>query len=387
MRFIDLTCKTFGKLTVIGLDRKENGKYYWKCMCLCGNDNPRIVEGRLLRNGKVTHCGCDKCRPSNFKDLTGMTFGNLTVKEEYRGKDKDRVHWICECNCEDKTEMIVSTSNLTSGHTTKCVRCCARATSERCLIDLTGQRFGRLVVTGRAPNYISPNGNTNTMWYCHCDCGNDTVVPQSGLRSQGTVSCGCYRIEVTSERMLEDLSGQRFGMLTVVDRGENVYHPNGGYSVAWNCVCDCGGSVTVQSGNLKNGHTQSCGCISSRGESVIKQYLITNRINYEPQYRFEDCVDVGLLRFDFGVLGDNGELLFLCEYDGQQHFEPVIFGNFSYDVAVEKYNDLVRRDNIKNEYCENNHIALIRIPYWEYDNIEKILSEYINNKEYIRQDM
>ncbi len=385
MRFIDLTGKTFGKLTVVGLDRKENGKHYWRCLCSCGNTNERIVEGHSLRDSKVTHCGCAKRRPSNFRDLTGMIFGNLTVKEEYKGKDKSRVHWVCECNCEDKTEVIVQTSNLTSGHTTKCVRCCARATSERCIIDLTGQRFGRLVVTGRAPNYVSPNGNTNTMWYCHCDCGNDTVVPQSGLRSQGTISCGCYRIEVTSERMLEDLSGQRFGMLTVVDRGENVYHPNGGYSVAWNCICDCGGHVTVQSGNLKSGHTQSCGCISSRGETAIKQYLINNCIDYEPQYSFEDCIDVGLLRFDFGILDDNGRLLFLCEYDGQQHFEPVIFGNFSFDVAIEKYNELVRRDNIKNEYCKNKNIALLRIPYWEYDNIDVILSEYINNRKYIRQ--
>lgn len=385
MRFIDLTGETFGKLTVVGLERKENSKRYWSCTCSCGNDTPRIVEGHSLRGGKVAHCGCEKGRPSNFKDLTGMTFGNLTVKAEYQGEDKDRVHWICECNCEDKTKMIVPTSNLTSGHTTKCARCCARATSERCLIDLTGQRFGRLVVIGRAQNYISPSGNTNTMWCCHCDCGNDTIAPQSSLRSLGTISCGCYRVEVTSERMLEDLSGQRFGMLTVVGRGENVYHPNGGYSVTWNCVCDCGGCVTVQSGNLKNGHTQSCGCISSKGESAIKQYFIRNHICYNPQYSFEDCVDIGLLRFDFGILDDDGRLLFLCEYDGQQHFEPVRFGNFSYDVAVEKYNDLVRRDKIKNEYCENHHIALLRIPYWEYDNIERILSEYINNKEYIRQ--
>jgi hypothetical protein len=175
-------------------------------------------------------------------------------------------------------------------------------------------------------------------------------------------------------------------MLTVVDRGNNVYHPNGGFSVSWNCICDCGGRVTVQSGNLKNGHTQSCGCISSKGESAIARHLIENHINYDPQYHFEDCVDVGLLRFDFGILDDDDKLLFLCEYDGQQHFEPVIFGNFSYDVAIQKYNDLVRRDKIKNEYCNNNNIALLRIPYWEYDNIETILSDYINNRKYTRQD-
>lgn len=385
MRFIDLTGKTFGKLTVVGLDRKENGKHYWRCLCSCGNPNPKIVGGVRLRSGEATHCGCEKKRPTNFRDLTGMKFGHFTVLYEYTGGDKNGVHWVCECDCEDRTIAIVASGNLTTGHTTKCRRCCARETSKRCLIDLTGQRFGRLVVTGRAPNYVSPSGDTNTAWYCHCDCGNDVTVPQSGLRSQGTISCGCYRVERSSERQLEDLTGQRFGMLTVIDRGNNVCHPNGSFSVTWNCVCDCGGRVTVQSGNLKNGHTQSCGCISSRGEAAVKQYFIKNNINYDPQYSFEDCLDVGLLRFDFGVLDDDGQLLFLCEYDGQQHFEPVVFGNFSYDVAVAKYHDLVRRDNIKNNYCKNNNIALLRIPYWEYDNIEMILSEYINNRKYIRQ--
>lgn len=387
MRFIDLTGRVFGKLTVLGIDRKEHGKCYWRCKCSCQLGKERIVEGRYLRNGDITHCGCENKRPPNFKDLTGMKFGHLTVIKEYEGDDRKIVHWVCECDCENRTIMVVPTSNLTTGHTTKCKRCCARQTSERCLIDLTGQRFGRLLVVSRAPNYVSPNGDTNTMWNCICDCGNDVVISQSSLRSQGTKSCGCYRAEVSSERMLEDLSGQRFGMLTVVDRGENIYHPNGSFSVTWNCNCDCGGKVTVQSGNLKNGHTQSCGCISSRGEAAIRQYLTNNNINYQPQYNFEDCLDIGLLRFDFGILDANNNLLFLCEYDGQQHFEPVIFGNFSYEVAVEKYNDLVRRDNIKNEYCINNHIALLRIPYWEYSNIEVILSEYIEHKRYIRQDV
>ena len=377
MRFIDLAGKTFGKLTAIYIDHQTKSEKYWYCECSCGSN--RIVAGRKLRDGKITHCGCERKRPSNFVDLTGMTFGRLTVLEEYDGNDRDRVHWVCQCNCVNNTKLIVPTSNLTSGHTTKCQKCCARETSERCLIDLTGQRFGRLVVTGRAENYISPSGDTNTRWNCHCDCGNDVVVAQSGLRSRGTISCGCYRREVTSEIQLEDLTGQRFGMLTVVDRGENQYHPNGGYSVTWNCICDCGGKVTVQSGNLKSGHTQSCGCISSKGEARIKQYFIDNNIEYEPQYSFPDCIYIGLLRFDFAVFNNNGGLMFLCEYDGQQHYEPVIFGDFTYDEAVVKYEELVQRDSIKNNYCEEHNIKILRIPYWEYDNIENILNSYIND--------
>lgn len=69
-------------------------------------------------------------------------------------------------------------------------------------IDLTGQRFGRLVVTGRAPeNYRADNGFTTIPRYiCQCDCGNTTVVLRSNLKTGRTRSCGCIRREAPTER-------------------------------------------------------------------------------------------------------------------------------------------------------------------------------------------
>lgn len=84
------------------------------------------------------------------------------------------------------------------------------------------------------------------------------------------------------------------------------------------------------------------------------------------------------MRFDIGVLDCNKNLVFLCEFDGQQHYEPVIFGGDSYDEAVKKHEQLVIRDNVKNTYCAEKGIRLLRIPYWDYDNIEDILTTYIN---------
>ena len=69
------------------------------------------------------------------------------------------------------------------------------------LKDLTGQIFGRLEVIGRAPNYITPKGQSKTVWYCKCSCGNNDVIPVIGthLRSCHTTSCGC----VQKERAIE----------------------------------------------------------------------------------------------------------------------------------------------------------------------------------------
>lgn len=66
-------------------------------------------------------------------------------------------------------------------------------------IDLTGRRFGRLVVLERAENYISPSGNRLSQWLCQCDCGNTTVIVTSSLTRGITSSCGCKAVETTKE--------------------------------------------------------------------------------------------------------------------------------------------------------------------------------------------
>lgn len=63
------------------------------------------------------------------------------------------------------------------------------------LIDLTGQRFGRLTVIERANNYISPKGEPKARWICLCDCGNVAEVNGNDLRKGHTKSCGCLNIE------------------------------------------------------------------------------------------------------------------------------------------------------------------------------------------------
>lgn len=63
------------------------------------------------------------------------------------------------------------------------------------MIDLTGQRFGRLTVIERAKNYVSPNGRQAARWICLCDCGNKTTVVGGDLRTGRTRSCGCFEQE------------------------------------------------------------------------------------------------------------------------------------------------------------------------------------------------
>lgn len=109
-------------------------------------------------------------------------------------------------------------------------------------------------------------------------------------------------------------------------------------------------------------------CSESHGERKIRQYLEQHTIEFIPQYRFKDCKDKDCLPFDFYIPSMN-----VCiEFDGELHFRPI--ERFGGEKRFEIYK---LHDEIKNTYCEQNNIKLIRIPYWEIDNIEKILNSQL----------
>lgn len=122
-------------------------------------------------------------------------------------------------------------------------------------IDLTGRRFGRLIVIKVADS----NKYGKYKWLCKCNCGNEKVVRGGDLRSGDTQSCGCLQKEVPPYNFI-DLAGQSFGKLVVIERAENK-----GKTVRWLCKCDCGNETIVARGSLRGGDTKSCGCLRHEG--------------------------------------------------------------------------------------------------------------------------
>ena len=114
---------------------------------------------------------------------------------------------------------------------------------------LIGYRFGRLTVIKRVEN----NKSGSAQWLCECECGNECVATTSILNSGHKKSCGCG--------YLHDLTGQRFGMLTVVKR---INSPDGCKKVLWLCQCDCGNTTESSTSNLKSGKSESCGCVRTK---------------------------------------------------------------------------------------------------------------------------
>ena len=230
-------------------------------------------------------------------------------------------------------------------------------------IDLTNKRFGKLLVLSQAENIQTPNGRSHVAWNCQCDCGNIKIIRGECLRNGSTTSCGCIQSENRRQAGLGrklPLEGKRFGRLIVIkDSGKR--ETRGG--VLWECQCDCGNIILVSTSNLtrEKEATVSCGCAKSKGEEKITSLLLEIQIPFITQKRFDSCVFPETNRqlvFDFYLPEQN----ILIEYDGEQHFHEVRNDRYG-------YKGIVARDNFKNQWCKENNIRLIRIPYTEYDNI------------------
>lgn len=163
-KFIDLTGKKFGKLTVVSRASHIKGRTQWNCICDCGNKI--IVMTKYLKGGNTRSCGCLRQLPS--EDLTGQKFGKLIVIS-YAGEGK----WNCSCECGKKIKVL--SSSLREIKSCGCSR----------FKDITRKKFGKLLVISYLPDLKK--------WSCLCDCGKETFVFSSNLKNGNTKSCGCLR--------------------------------------------------------------------------------------------------------------------------------------------------------------------------------------------------
>lgn len=130
-----------------------------------------------------------------FIDITGQKFGRLIVLNRTEKRNAcGQVYWNCLCECGNICE--ISGTALRTGHTKSCGCYSAEATAERNktkLINLAGQKFGKLTVLYRDENHIKAGGEPVTMWHCKCDCGQETTVSGESLKRGNTKSCGCIK--------------------------------------------------------------------------------------------------------------------------------------------------------------------------------------------------
>lgn len=167
------------------------------------------------------------------------------------------------------------------------------------------------------------------------------------------------------------MANSKFGLLTTTGNYKTHRTESDNYVTYIEVQCKCGSApffVRKERLEGKTGHdrTISCGCATkSAGEIKIAQILSQYNISYIEQYKMPELSQ--FMKFDFAIFSKQNpsKLLGLIEYDGVQHFEPIDhFG------GEEKFQLQQERDQRKDQYCQQNNIFLLRIPYTDYDNID-----------------
>lgn len=199
----NLLNKKFGSLSVIEkLESNAEKQVVWSAQCDCGRLTTATT--RNLTSGHKKTCG--KC----YNDLTGKKFGNLTAIKRTGELTKDRnVIWLCNCDCGN--DKCVAANLLVSGNTKSCGclflnyidsirnrnkkkgikldKIYFKDGTYHCGINLSEKIFGKL--TAKHP--VKHERGQETLWMCHCSCGNEKIVTTNSLTRFSCCSCGCKK--------------------------------------------------------------------------------------------------------------------------------------------------------------------------------------------------
>lgn len=304
---------------------------------------------------------CPKCAKKGKKtsiefkqQVYNLTQGEYEILSEYiNAKAKVKMkHNTCGF------EWLISPSGFLSGN--RCPYCANN-------IKKTHKEFVKEVhnLTGEDYEVLSEYINNRTKIFMkHNKCGYVwKVLPLQFLRGTRCPKCANNAKKTNEEFIQEvyDLVGNEYVFLEpyINDRTKIRCKHN-----------KCGHIWCISPGKFLIGN-RCPQCAESKGEQTIREYLKDNNVKFLPEYTFGDLTGVGggLLRFDFAVFCNNDDLEFLIEYDGEFHYQD-IYEDGNYEV-------LQIHDKRKNQYCKNNNIPLLRIPYWEFDKIEQILDKWL----------
>ena len=225
---------------------------------------------------------------------------------------------------------------------------------------------------------LSEYDGMNKSLYCYCKTHDEyfTNIAKE-IYHHGRGCCGCahdHRVEkmmLSYDEIVERITGVNPDII-VVDADNYTSYDS---KIHLRCR-KCGEDFYYNLYDLRNNKYRCPYCEKdpriSYGESEIIKYLSAHDIKYIFQYAIDECRYKKPLPFDFGIIDEDMKLLGLVEFQGEQHYHPI-----EYFGGEKKFHTQVKRDKIKKDYCENKNIPLLIIPYWEYENINVLLDEFM----------
>ena len=289
------------------------------------------------------------------KDLAEHSSAKIKVTCDYCGKEYD-------------TQYFLITNGRKIYPKDCCSRCAGKKASDVSRARRAKKKFDELRDVCKIKGYTlitSQDEYTDVKMDIRYICpyhGEQHGMLDNIIRGHGCKECGNEQIGISNRLTKEEIiSRVDDGVLLNPDDYENVYS-------RLTFKCSCGNEFTTTLVNYtKHGINRcpTCSQKESRGELLIRGYLEDNNINFKQEKRFSDCRDNKPLPFDF-FLPDHNKII---EFDGKHHYSAV--------YSDEQHLQTVKHDKIKNNYCKQNGIELLRIPYWEGDHIPELLSQFI----------
>lgn len=284
---------------------------------------------------------------SKIKAISGDDYSILTKYDGTNRMIKVK-HNVCGYEYTQRAKAFIEARR--KGYS--CNNCIGRVKSpdkyNRELEELYGNEYISL------DDYVTAHVKLKTL---HSKCGKSWMVtPHNLLAGYGCKYCYGNELKTTEEfkKEIKEVVGSEYEVLSDYRSSKS--------DIKLKHVT-CGHIYEATPDNFLRG--KRCPkCFYSKGEEKIQRFLDDNGISYAMEHTFDDCVNRKKLRFDFAIYKD-GELSMLIEYDGIQHFKPT-FGEESFEVTR-------TNDRIKDKYCLENEIPLLRIPYTDFDNLEDVL--------------
>lgn len=225
------------------------------------------------------------------------------------------------------------------------------------------------------PTEVSEFSGINVLWICK-KCGYEwcaKIQTRTGNKEGCPACCGKVvtdknRFSILFPEIAKEWHSYKNGDLTP----DMFSYASSKKIIWWKCL-QCGNEWMTRISDRTSG--SGCPeCSSSKGNKKIKSILTKSNIDFMPEHKFDDCKNIYRLPFDFYLPKNNTAI----EYDGEFHYNESIFRFKNKEKTQLRLRDVQKRDAIKTQYCKNNNINLIRIPYWDFNNIESILFEKLN---------
>jgi Zn ribbon nucleic-acid-binding protein len=382
-------CPKCGIISMKLKQRKTNEKFLQEINDLVGNEYTFLEKYINNRTEiKVRHNKCSYeyyVRPNNFlqgkrcpicsqyktaeefkNQVAELSNGGYELVSEYLGWDKyvKIKHKKCGHIYETTPSQFIRGS--------RCLKC-AHEYVGKCNA-LTTEEFNKKlkeVSNGKCIALEQYTNNYSKIRFKNLECGHEFVTrPSTVLRGHFCTVCGYERIS------LKQLKTHKQFLSEVEVMGEGEYELLEQYKGDKTKIKfihkTCNRIFKMSPSNFIKG-IRCPHCSESKGEHKIYKVLDKLNVKFEREYRIKECKKKRPLPFDFAIFKNNN-LKALIEYDGELHYKTARWSN-----ANERLEDTKLSDKIKNDYCNTNNIPLIRIPYWEYDNIDIIIKKELKS--------